>query len=738
MMRFDNYFIAVVVLLFLTYTANAQNTPIGGTCNGADCYETFAWSSVQDGSGTTLPFISEGVAMNASCNTIIGAEAEVELGSGGDLNPGSTLQARPDGAGIDNWTVTFDAPLTNPTINMSALMSSSTVEIQDCAGNSITTLTGSTSYSEQLTGTFTCLYMIVTSSVRDFYTFDVGTCLSSNPIPPCTTCPDGQSYRYLTLANRSGTGTDATADVFLNGQLYGDATVLFSNLSVSEDLSGSKFGAFASGRTSEETFILQVDLCAPISIQQLDILGLETESQAWVGTSLSGTGQAAVPAGISLSRCGGPANMEATGNMVTNTHPSCRNQGNGNYTAGGVSVSTLYFKYNNPVGGCNFDKATFRIGSCVADMAMAVPSCPMSLVTVTSDLGATTDTYVLDANGNYFDRNSCYTSLPTAPEVTIAVSPCAELINETPCADLCGTPTPCVTCPNDFNYHLIDFTGATGSTGDIEIDGIPYGTFEVVQSDLDVNVDVSGTLFGGFDDDGGTLLIRADLNLPVCVSELTIRGLEVESKVSVGNTASSNGQDAVLSGINMTQCEGPAAMSVTGNSLVMNMAGGCRANLNGRYSLGNAKQSTVYFKYENPDMGCSYDWVGLSVGVCLPPPVVGPIHPNFMGPDGTLLKIIQTSDGSLYVVDASGYIFDYDDFSKYTPSNPIVPVMIDPSTITDTDVCWNNPNLDTKGLCTSNGEAIPTVGEWGLIILGLMMSIIGILSMSSIKSVNRI
>ena len=175
------------------------------------------------------------------------------------------------------------------------------VSFTDCAGNPIaivdldaqTTNTAGQAVDRgnfQLLGTFDCVIVTAVSNNPngDTHSFRVRTCLNADPLPPCVECAADDQFRFISLANRDGSGTGATADVFLGGVLYGFATVIESNLTISEDLSGTAFGAFANGRDEEETLVLEIELCQAIAIQQLDILGLETESQAWIGTSLGG------------------------------------------------------------------------------------------------------------------------------------------------------------------------------------------------------------------------------------------------------------------------------------------------------------------------------------------------------------------------------------------------------------------------------------------------------------------
>ena len=198
----------------------------------------------------------------------------------------------------------------------------------------------------------------------------------------------------------------------------------------------------------------------------MDVLGLETESQVWVGTSLA----ANIPAGITLNQCGGQNTMAPTGNMVTNTATSCNNQGNGNYTTGGTTTSTLFFRYTNPAGGCSFDKATFRIGACVPDGADAIPVCPLTFLTYTTDVddyiangpdftGSNANAFqvMVDANGNTFNQDcgQIQNEVENAISIpTVIISPCAELVEEVEC-DFCDPVPPCTTCGPGESYEYL-------------------------------------------------------------------------------------------------------------------------------------------------------------------------------------------------------------------------------------------------------------------------------------------
>ena len=677
-MRNSTYlkFLLFTFSFFLFSNLSAQVTPTGANSDaecGADCWDWFNWSPVQDGTGTPIPEYAEAVAEDANCFTSISGSVEY---SGNDPNgidnTGIEIGANMQGttAWTDEWSFSFSEALTNPVFDLDALFNDSEVCFSDCNGNPIpvTNLGSGTSFPTgcffgngtiQLTGTYECIIVTVENDRNDSYTLQVGSCLSANLPPPCALCSPGTEYDYLTLTNSSGTGTGATADVEIDGVLFGSATVIYSNLSINEDLNGSAFGAFANGSTSEETMILCLELCAPITVQQVDVLGLETESQVWVGSSLSGTGAAAIPAGLTLTQCGGGINMMSTGNMVTNTATNCNNQGNGNYTVGGASVSSLYFRYTNPTGGCSFDKATFRIGLCTPDGNDAIPVCPLSYITYATDIvdyatnGPTTGNsfqVMQDGNGNYFDMD-CNAIAGDVMDVdgngdgdlldvgdidadgdgnldagnaipTIQISPCAEIVNIEDC-NFCDTPPPCTDCTAG-TYQLINLnqTGMSVAglpVGIIQVNGVCIGQYEYEFSDLGVSLDGNGTKFGGFDTDGGSMCLRVDFCDPQVIQQIDVIGLEVGSMVSVGTTKTGVGSAVTLSGLALTHCDGSDRMDaddITNGNTVTTAGPGCLANPDASYSVGMPSVSTLYFTYMNPAGNCTYDYVGFHVGIC--------------------------------------------------------------------------------------------------------------------------
>ena len=650
-------FSLVLFCCSILMVGNSQVTPPGANTDaacGADCWDWFNWGTVQDGSGTTIPNFAEGVATDNNCFTSI--EGSIEY-SGSDSNgpnfSGIQFSANNQGTSTDCWTVSFGTPLTNPVFVFDNLETGSVVSLFDCngapisasciqnCGNNLTggasnMWTGDNDYHLQTTGTFTCIEVKVNVTTNDAYNLAVGTCLGANIPPPCATCGPNENYEFLSLANASGSGTGATADVFLNGALYGTATVVSSNLSVNEDLSGSAFGAFADGDAMEETFVLCMDLCAPITVQQVDILGLETESQAWLGTGL---GAGNIPTGLTLTQCGGSNTMIPTGNMVTNTASSCANQSNGNYTVGGVSTSSLCFRYTNPVGGCSFDKATFRIGACVPSGADAVPTCPLTYVTYATDV----DDYILngpdftgtnanafqvmrDANGNFFNQdcsqieNEVTNMTPTA---TTIISPCAEVVDEVDCA-FCTPQPPCTSCGPNETYEYLSLANTTGSgtgaTADVFLNGVLYGDAEVLFSNV-LNEDLSGSAFGALANGNAmeeTFILQVNLCEAITVQQIDILGLETESQVWVGNGLSGTGMAATPTGPALVQCAGSNTLAESGN-MVTNTAGSCANQSNGFYNTtAPFTTSTLYFRYTNPVGGCRFDKTTYRIGACVP------------------------------------------------------------------------------------------------------------------------
>ena len=681
-MRNSTYlkFLTLIFSFFLFANISAQVTPIDANSDaecGPDCWDLFTWSPVEDGTGTDIPNYAEGVAQDANCFTTISGSVEyIGNDPNGIDDTGTLIGANQQGTSpwTDEWTFSFSDALTNPVYNFNALFSDSQVCLTDCNGAPITVteIGNGTSYPSgcfmgnanvQLIGTFDCVIVTIENDKNDAYTIGVGTCLSANIPPPCTTCAVGTDYEYLSLTNATGTGTGATADVEIDGVLYGSATVVYSDLSINEDLSGTSFGAFANGNTTDETMILSVELCEPITIQQVDVLGLETESQVWVGSSLSGTGPTAMPTGMTLTQCGGSVNMMSTGNMITNTAASCANQGNGNYTVGGVTVSTLYFRYTNPIGGCVFDKATFRIGLCVPDGSDAIPVCPLTYLTYATDIddyvtngpdfiGSDANAFqvMVDGNGNYFDMN-CTTIANDVMDVdangdgdlldegdidadgdgnidagntlsTTMISPCAELVDIEDCS-FCDPPPPCTDCTTG-SFQLIDLdqTGMNVAglpVGIIEVNGVCIGQYEFEFSDLDVNLDGNGTKFGGFDNDGGSMCLRIDFCEAQVVQQLDVINLEVGSMISVGTNKTGTGAAASLSGLTLTHCDGSDRMDaddITNGNTVTTAGPGCGANPNASYTVGTPLVSTLYFTYTNPAGNCSYDYVGFQLGIC--------------------------------------------------------------------------------------------------------------------------
>jgi len=689
-------------VLFSMSGLNAQITPPNADTDaecGADCWDLFSWGPVDDGTGSNIPNYGEGEANDANCNTIIDGSIEYEgTDSNGADVTGTAFGANFQGtsAWTDTWTVTFGTSLTNPVFNLSALFSDSQIEFTDCNGIpiSLTDISTGTVYAGgtfsgndevQLSGSYDCVIVKVSNDRNDAYTITVGTCLGAAPNPPCVECPVGSDSEYLSLTNRNGTGTGATADVELNGVLYGTAEVIYSDLSISEDLSGSAFGAFANGNTSGEIFVLQINLCEPIAVNQVDILGLETESIASIGTSLSGVGAAAMPAGLSLTQCGGANTMAPTGGSVTNTSASCANQGNGNYTVGGAMTDILYFRYENPAGGCRFDKATFRIGACVPDGSQAVPTCPLTYVTYVTDV----DDYIAngpdfigndangfqvmrDANGNFFDQNCTQIQNEAENGIainTVQISPCAEVADEVEC-EFCTPVPPCVECPADSDYDYFRLTNYdnTTQTGDVELNGILVGTSSLIFSDLDINTDFSGAAFGAFDNDGGRFVMAIEFCEPTTIQQLDVLGLETESQTWVGTSISSMDANGIPSGLNLTKCGGNPDMTLTNPGMVVNNHPSCANQGNANFTLGQTV-STLYFRYENPMGGCRFDKATFRLGGCTAAPV--PAIPTCpitevtytLDPDGYSAAILGGGTGAAFsetiLKDANGNYFDF-------------------------------------------------------------------------------
>jgi len=240
---FSNISLLLCFVVFSASLALAQVTPPNADSDsecGADCYDLFSWTPFEDAAGNVVS--GEGEAADAGCNTIISGEVEyVGTDATGPDYSGTGVGANQQGSTpwTDDWTFTFGADLTNPVINLSGLFGNSVVNFFDCNGSPISMVTDISSGNPydgmgndevQLIGTFNCFNITVSNDQNDSYTISVGTCLSAAPIPPCTTCGDSEDYEYLTLANATGDGTGATADVLLDGVLYGTAEVLFSNL----------------------------------------------------------------------------------------------------------------------------------------------------------------------------------------------------------------------------------------------------------------------------------------------------------------------------------------------------------------------------------------------------------------------------------------------------------------------------------------------------------------------------
>ena len=689
---------------------NAQNTPPGANTDaecGGDCWDLFNWSPVQDGAGNNIPNFAEGTANDANCSTTIDATVEY---TGADSNgpdlTGVEVGANLQGASTDQWVFSFGEALTNPVFDFDALMASSVVCFTDCDGNAIALTnmannaaipTGcfSTNLMVQVVGTYDCINISVTTTGNDAYDISVGTCLSNVPLPPCTACGPNEDFEYINLTNKTGSGTGATADIELNGVLYGSAEVLFSDVDINEDLSGTKFGAFDN---DGGTYLLALTFCEPITIQQFEIKGLEVESQASIGTTISGSGASATLGGITLTQCAGSNRMspnDGAPNLIITDGPGCSANPNGSYTVGAITTDILYFKYHNPPMGCVYDYVGFKIGTCVPDGSDAIPVCPLSFQTYTIDIddyltngeiltGGNANAFQImrDANGNFFDQNCAQieNDVNNANTLPVAViSPCAELVNEEECF-FCDPPPPCSTCPAGTDYSLINLQNGNDDDGDgldegeIYINGVCVGQFDVVYSDLDVREDVSGTQFGGFDNDGGVYVLQLDFCDPLAIQQLDIRNLEVESQVSIGTSISGTpgpGAPATLSGLDLTWCAGSTRMLPEDPPVnqVITDGPGCGANPNASYTLGGASVSTLYFQYHNPTGGCSFDYIGFRIGTCYsPPPMATPVCPVEIvritcDMDDVIANGANNSNTDEYALDGNGNYFDYQNCS---------------------------------------------------------------------------
>ncbi len=433
---------------------SAQVTPPGADTDaecGADCWDLFSWSQVQDGSGNNIPDFSEGLASDANCNTTIAGSAEY---TGADSNgpdlTGTAMGANNQGISTDMWVIGFGTPLTSPVIEFSGLRTNTEVLITDCDGNEITATciascggslsftsgvgwTGDAAYSLQLSGTYDCINIAVkVNTSNDAYTFRIGTCLGADPFPPCTACGTNEDFEYINLTNKSGSGTGATADVELDGTVYGSAEVLFSDLDINEDLSGTTFGGFDN---DGGTLLLKLNFSNPLSIQQLNIQNLEVESQVSVGTTISGSGASAILGGQILTVCSnlsGRMGVGPTPNEVITDGPGCSANPNGSYTVSTNPVSTLYFKYHNPPGACSFDYFGFQLGSCVSDCSVTASATPThetcggnsdGTITVTATGTGCSGTLEYSLDGGAFQASNVFSNVaPGAHTVTIRCS----------------------------------------------------------------------------------------------------------------------------------------------------------------------------------------------------------------------------------------------------------------------------------------------------------------------------
>jgi hypothetical protein len=75
-------------------------------------------------------------------------------------------------------------------------------------------------------------------------------------------CPADTNYDYINL-----TGFDNASqmgDVRLNGTVIGTSSLIFSDLDINTDFSGTRFGAFDN---DGGVMVMQLDFCEPINIR---------------------------------------------------------------------------------------------------------------------------------------------------------------------------------------------------------------------------------------------------------------------------------------------------------------------------------------------------------------------------------------------------------------------------------------------------------------------------------------
>ena len=659
-----------IFILFISINSYSQVTPPNADSDaecGADCYDIFNWTPVADPAGNVLG--GEGFAEDSGCSTTIEGFVEYTGVNNPDLS-GSSVGTTASNGDTDNWQFTFGTALTNPVINLGALQTDSEVTIKDCNGaiiaatciNSCATSltgppwTGDSGYSLQLNGTFSCFEVCVSVFRNDFYTISIGTCLANIPPPPCTVCPAGD-FEFINLDQTGSLPNPQNPNlplpvgiVEVDGICFGQYEFIYGDIANNLDGNGTTFGVWD---TDGGTGIIRVDFCRPIDIQQIEIYGLEVESMAEIGTSIAGTGAGASLSGLNLTFCGGNNrvnNMNITGgDKITTGGSGCRVQANGMYTvAGGNNVSTMYFKYMNPPGGCMGDYAGFRVGVCNAPpVASAVPVCPVEVqrIACVGPLGnfGSARNVLVDGLGRIFNGTQCGSNIPAADgsgnvDMRVAVengialetfdigcSDIVEIVGE--CNFDCADAPACAatSCPvnQEFRNIVLDRTGTNAAglpTGVIRLNGAKAGTYEFVFSDVDVSLDGNGSTFGFFDNDGGTGIVCLNFCTPINVQEIFIRGLEVMSEVTIGTNLVGTGASATVSGLNLTNCFNPSGrMGVgPGSNEVITDGPGCSANPNGAYTIAPSTVSTLYFKYQNPVGGCSFDYVGFRVGACVP------------------------------------------------------------------------------------------------------------------------
>ncbi len=408
-------FLRILSVLLFNFTLNSLS-PIYGqntTALAADCcgtnvvsaeamcgadsnFETYNFSEDFDSGGEAG---GTGEAINMT--NILGLTWEYSGTDPGVAGGGTSHAFNAQTAGTEELTIIFDVDHDNPIFEFGGFESATSLTITDCEGMPVTitklggnmdlmagAYTDGVTLAIQVSGTHSCLKFTtdMSGNFPDAWNIQAKTCVpdvAPPVLPECVTCPTGTSYKLISLQNYDG--TSHMGDIELNGVIYGSFEVLDGDtgqpgeLDRNVDTKGTQFGGWD---TDGGTLLMRLDFCDDLAVEQLDIRNLEVESQVTIGTSLSGSD----PIGLTLTTCSDPSGrMTAVGNMVTTGGAGCGANPNGSYTIGSA-VSTLYFKYHNPPGGCTGDYVGFRVGTCAPDLANAIPTCPLTLVTVTNDM----------------------------------------------------------------------------------------------------------------------------------------------------------------------------------------------------------------------------------------------------------------------------------------------------------------------------------------------------------------